>query len=361
MKKKKSLFAKVCTSRTFFVFIIVIAAFVSAFLGQLLITNLSSSPSLIPPLQIIKESSSSSVSELDRAYTDILDRELSGLVALYSGSQAVYEELGRGIVLTNDGWVAALKTTESASAIKYVKLASGELIPVLSQIDDPSSDFIFLQIDSMELRPVTLATTVPSNIAQEVVAIDFGAQISKEFLRGAVLRDSLYLSDYQLNRFVQTTKVAPGSVFYNSKAELIGMAYQNTDSSTLVIPVNEIRVRLDDVLKNKQVDLVTLNLSYIDLSQHTLADEFSHGRTSGALISVLPGQNRRPLSTTSQAYLDGLRLGDIIVSVNSEPLTNQVTLSELIASKSVGEGIELGILRGKDSLTIQTKVLSFKQ
>lgn len=352
LRKQKQ---KMIQSRFLLIVIVVIAAFISAFLGQIVITSLSDSPSLISDNSFIVQQAKDNLQELKKASDTIFSNEVQGMVELYDQTGTSLNKLGSGIVLTNDGWVLGIGKLAS-----HIRLDSGELLAIEESIADPSSTMVFYRINSENLAPVTLAKEFRAEKLNSYLVLSYRGLIEQTQYLINDLVDEERISSDQINRYALFTRGEPGEVIYNVDSEVIAISVGKNERGLVeALDVAQIRYALDSVLRKSAIERPILGITYIDLSKTALAQSGTSVVTNGALIKSLVLDESVPiLNSKNPAVLAGLRLNDIVVSVNSDIVNDHISLSEYILKMKPGDTVELGILRLNQPLTVEATLLS---
>ena len=342
-------------SSKFLLFIIVVlAAFLAAFLGQMVITLLSNRPSLLPDDSLIIRTSQEQMAKLKKAADKIEEREKSSLVTLFEKSGQLYNKVGSGFIATNDGWIVSLAGPETVTWT-HLQLESGELLEIESTIVDPATDLRFVKVSAEQLHAATLGRFLDNSLLNSYISLstNYGYQFVNN--RGVKLKDDLYLSSDKWNRFIIVTDGARGDLLYNEKAELIGLVVEEQADFSSILDVYIIRKALESVLRNEEISRPELGINYIDLAKQAIDSSFTNNLTTGAFITdqFLQQEQFTSLSRAGKAYKAGLRLNDVIVSVNGDVLNHRTSLSDAILSFDEDDEIELGILRKGEPLSFK--------
>ena len=118
----------------------------------------------------------------------------------------------------------------------------------------------------------------------------------------------------------------------NAQAQGIGFA----------IPINTAKDVLNQLISKGKVVRPYLGVYLRDLSSE-LADYLGVVSTKGTLVAdIMPG---------SPADKAGIKAGDIILEINGMTINNSTDLTERISKMSVGQKVELKILRDKKRLS----------
>ena len=102
------------------------------------------------------------------------------------------------------------------------------------------------------------------------------------------------------------------------------------------IPVNTAKKIMDDLVQGRRVLYGWIGVIIQDLDPN-LAGYFGLQNKNGVLISRIVED--------SPAYKAGLKPGDVIVSIDSEPVRNTQDLVRQLLKKQIGEVVGLGVVR----------------
>lgn len=335
----KNLFYKTIQSRVILVLVVVVAAFVAAFLGQVLITSLTGGPTLAPSTNFIVNNSEAGISEqLQKIDATIQKVEASSFVTIFSGDLS--EPTAFGVVISNDGWVVVADQAQSSSTWQTAQLYSGELVEVESLISDPASNLTFVKLTSEILSPVTLARDWSMDLYTSALVYNQQGLAFPAMYLGYKQSASQSLSSDSFHRFHMVDSNSEGRLFSND-GELLGLVLSigETDARS-VLDASMIRDSFDQVVSNKDIVRASLGIVYTDLAH--AANPLGQ---QGALVE----------STGTNAA--GLRAGDIIVSADGQLLTKQYGLADAMLEKNQSDSIDLGVVRRGNSFQIEVSGL----
>lgn len=341
------------TSRFVLVVAVVIASFLAAFLGQVLITQLSLSPSILPQPGIIVRSTGADSAALRTRADGILNREGSAFVSLYESVDPLSARAD-GWVMSSDGWVAYLDQADFTPA--FVRLGSGVSERITATIADPASPLRFVKMNQDRLTAVTLAQQADLKALDSILSFSGTGLYSTTQVTGVSnFAEQAVQSSDQLTRMPMiVTGMAIGSALYDSNSDFIGLALLDTERSvSAVIPAEHIRSRLLDVLRTGAIQSPSMGVSYVDLGLHPTT--FVTQR-SGSWIPPQTYSNQPVLPTTAAAYKAGLRQGDVITAVDGIPLSDRFTLTDSVLQAKVGDSLELTVSRRGTPLTITVEL-----
>ncbi len=343
------------SSRMLLLFVVIIASFLAAFIGQIVVNNLQQGPSLVRDQGFIIRPSDDPFLQLQGLEDKISDQQKS-LVSIYQQIGNRLEEQAQGVIVTSDGWIIAPNTSEGVPVWTHIRLADGELQKVADVRVDESLGVVFLSIDKADLQPVTFAESFETALFTPYPLVSLG-EVAIAYITSELVDSELYLSSDQQNRAKVLSHGRTGDLLLNEKAEMLGMVMMNEKPK--LISSEQLASKLRLLLKEGALTTPGLNLRYIDLSQQALLETFSKGLTKGALLSnaLLDSETvTTALPRSSNAFEAGVRLGDIIVAVDGRELTSDYSLSDALVSKELGDTVELSILRTQNELSIEVEL-----
>jgi len=281
---------------------------------------------------------------------DPIMRQLFGQVPGLSRRQAS-TSLGSGVIVSGEGYVLTnYHVVEAADAIE-VALADGRAGTAKVVGADPDTDLAVLKLAD-DLRPLpvaVLATDRSLHVGDVVLAIGnpFGVgQTTTQGIVSALGRNGLGINTYE--NFIQTdAAINPGNsggALIDSQGNLVGInaaIYSETGGSLgigFAIPVDTARNIMEEIIKNGSVRRGWLGIEPQDITPD-LARAF--GLPADTRGVVIAGVIR-----DGPAGKGGLRVGDIVQTVDEAEVKDTMTMLRLIAALPPGEKATLGIRRG---------------
>lgn len=226
---------------------------------------------------------------------------------------------------------------------------------------DPGTDIALLKVVRRSSSFLIIASADDLHLGQTAIAIgnslgEFSNTVSVGVISG--LRRSITAGDAasgdieHLDQIIQTDAAInqgnSGGPLLNSRGEVIGM---NTavagegQNIGFALPAAELRRVLESYRKNGRIVRVYLGVRYMPLTSQLRAQlrmpyEYgvlvARGETI-ADVAVIPG---------SPADKAGIRSDDIILEADGKQLTADVSLKQIVASKSSGDALQLRIVSG---------------
>ncbi len=280
---------------------------------------------------------------------DPILRQLFGQLPGVSRRQAS-TSLGSGVVVDHDGFVLTnYHVVQAADAIE-VALADGRKDTAKVVGADPDTDLAVLKLSTLRNLPAaTLAPDRALRVGDVVLAIGnpFGVgQTTTQGIVSALGRNGLGLNTYE--NFIQTdAAINPGNsggALVDAQGNLVGIntAIYSESGGSLGIgfatPIDIARKVMDEIVKTGGVKRGWLGVEPQDLTPE-LARAFQMERDARGVI--IAGVLR-----DGPAAKAGLRVGDIVQTLNGKPMTDTSGLLAEIAQLPPGQRATLGVLRG---------------
>ncbi len=260
--------------------------------------------------------------------------------AFQSAGSGVVFDAKRGYILTN------AHVVENASEITVTLQDGRDLQATVLGSDEPS-DIAVLKVSPVGLTQIALGDSSRVQVGDFVVAIGNPFGLHNTVTSGIVSglgRSNISSDDYE--DFIQTdASINPGNsggALVDLRGELIGIntAILSRSGGNIgigfAIPVNMARSIMAQLVRYGEVKRGMLGVSTYEVSAD-IAHVYGLASAHGALVTqVVAG---------SAADRAGVRIGDIITSVNGAPVKTPTDLRNAIALLRVGNQAELDLLR----------------
>jgi serine protease Do len=271
--------------------------------------------------------------------------------------------LGSGVIVSADGYVVTNNhvvgenVREITVALSDKRQVRGRLIGT-----DPATDIALVKIDEKGLPAIAWGDSSRLQVGEWVLAIGSPFQLSQTVTAGIVSatgRANVGFAQYE--DFIQTdAAINPGNsggALVNTRGELIGIntgifsqsgGYQGIG---FAVPSNLARHVVNDLITYGQVQRGTIGgIINIEALTPQLAAEIGAPDTTGALVTRM--------ARDSEAYVAGIRPGDVIVGFNNTTVTDPPQLFRLATDAKIGSQVTLKVLRGGRPLEFKTTIAS---
>jgi Do/DeqQ family serine protease len=277
--------------------------------------------------------------------------------------EQIQRSLGSGVLVDPSGLVVTNNhVIEGADQVK-VSLADKREFEAEIVLKDARSDLAVLRIgDKREkFAAIDLGDSDALQVGDVVLAIGNPFGVGQTVTHGivsAVARTQIGITDYQF--FIQTdAAINPG----NSGGALVGLDGRLVGINTAIfsrsggsqgigfaIPVNMVR----GVIASAQGGSNVVRRPWLGAKLQNVTQEIADGlglkRPTGALVASI--------TAMSPAARAGLKTGDLIVSVDNQPIEDPNAFDYRFATKALGGQAQLGVIRGghetKVAVVLQT-------
>lgn len=262
---------------------------------------------------------------------------------------------GSGFIISADGYIVTNHhVVEDAEGITITLNDHREFEAELVG-SDVSSDLAVLKIAAEGLQPVRLGDSRDLKVGEWVLAIGspFGLQYSVAAGIISYMGRSIPTGGANYVSYIQTdVAINPGhsgGPLLNLEGEVVGINSQiftNSGGSiglSFAIPVDVARNVIAQLRDTGTVQRGYLGVGYEDVSP-SLAEAFNLPLPHGALVNrVVPG---------SPAAEAGIRTGDVVTSVDGQPVRTGPDLPYLVGLVLPGTEVNLGLVRSGEPLEL---------
>jgi serine protease Do len=263
---------------------------------------------------------------------------------------------GSGFIITEDGYIVTNNHLVQGATKITVKLLNNDEYVAKVIGTDPQSDIAVIKIDAKKLPTVRLGNSDQTEVGEWVVALGNPFGLSHSLSAGILSakgRSSVGLADYE--NFLQTdAAINPGNSggpLLDLEGEVIGINTAIFSRSGgymgigFAIPINMAKTIIDQLIKKGNVVRGYLGVKIQPLTSD-LSASFGITDKRGILVAqVEPG---------TPADKAGLKQGDVIVSLDNQPVLNVGDFRNSIASSDPNTKRNLGVMR--DKKLIQTQI-----
>ncbi len=274
--------------------------------------------------------------------------------------------LGSGVIINPDGGHPGIVLTNAhviagATGIA-VHLLDGRSLDAELLGADTDFDIAVLRVPGAQNLPaVKMATSSDLMPGETVIAIGNPFGFAHTVTTGVVsaLGRSIKVEQGMITDLIQTdAAINPGNSggpLLNIMGELIGIntaVYAKGEGIGFAIPVDKARRVVEELLGQGRVDPVWLGVLGQDIDQRTAA-WLGLKRASGMLVTEV--QQDTPAAKA------GLRAGDVLVSLNGNPVEDKDAYIMLLRNYTHRDTLEVGLLREGRTTTLRMSPAVFTQ
>lgn len=277
---------------------------------------------------------------------------ITGLGSSDGGDDFTGFSTGTGVVISAEGEILTnAHVIEGADEVRVRFVGETEPRPARLVASDVGNDLALLKIAATDAKPVTFAAAGSVRVGDQVVAIgnaldlDGGLSVTSGIV--SALRRSIVTESGVLNRLLQTD--APissgnsGGPLVNLRGEVVGIntAVARGDASSAANNVG-FAISVEEILR--VVDQLRVQTG--QRAEGYLGVGVSR-RTDGGAGAIITS-----VESDSPAFAAGIRVGDVVLSVDGEPIDGQTSLMAAIRDSSPGQSVEIALFRSGDRVTV---------
>ena len=265
--------------------------------------------------------------------------------------------LGSGVIVRGDGYILTnFHVIEAADAIQ-VALNDGRQAKAEVVGADPDSDLAVLKIQLPNLASITFNGNHELKVGDVVLAIGnpFGVgQTTTLGIVSALGRNRLGINTYE--NFIQTdAAINPGNsggALVDAYGQLVGIntaIYSESGGSLgigFAIPAKTAHTIMEQIIATGSVTRGWLGLEPQDITPE-LARAFKLKHSEGVIVA--------DVLRDGPAWKGGVRVGDIVLKLNDQPVEDSQGFLNQIAPQEPGANVDLSVLRSGKPLHIQVK------
>lgn len=274
--------------------------------------------------------------------------------------------LGSGFLISPDGYILTNDHVAGNAKEITVTLTNGDKYKAELIGTDLISDIALLKIDGKNLPFIKLGNSEDVIIGEWVIALGnpfglfdisdkptvtvgvvSGTQMNLQSQDGRVYRNMIQ-TDASIN------KGNSGGPLINGTGEVIGVnaviytPNQGSIGIGFAIPINRVKAVIDELKKSGKVEREFWTGLEIQNLDRRLARYFGLDRVEGVIVNNV--------EKGSPAARAGFRPGDVILSVDDEPVADEATMVAIVREARLGDVLNITVFRDRQSTTLKLKL-----
>lgn len=260
--------------------------------------------------------------------------------------------LGSGVIVSNDGYILTNNHVVEGADEIYIATYDNNEFEAEIVGTDPLSDIAVLKVNAENMPSINFGDSDALRVGEMALAIGspFGDNLAHSVSMGIISAKERVIGVTErtggFESFIQTdAAINPGNsggALINTDGDLVGINTAIASRSGgnqgvgFAIPVNRARNIMDQLIETGEVARGRLGISMGGEVDRTMARALGLDKPQGIIIGGV--QQDTP------AQEAGLKEGDVIITLNGEPVYNMALFRTEIANTRPGTEVTLGII-----------------
>ena len=267
------------------------------------------------------------------------------------------QSLGSGFIISSDGYVLTNNHVIADADEIIVRLADRSELKAKLVGTDPRTDVAVLKIEGKNLPTVKLGDSDKLKVGEWVLAIGSPFGFDHSVTKGIVSAKGRSLPNDAYVPFIQTdVAINPGNSggpLFNMAGEVVGINSQIFTRSggfmglSFAIPIDVAMDVANQLKKDGKVSRGWLGVVIQEVNKD-LAESFGLDKPAGALVAQV--------LDNGPAAKGGLQVGDVILSMNGQPIDMSADLPHLVGGLKAGAKASLDVVREGKHKTLDITV-----
>ncbi|MBE9079447.1 trypsin-like peptidase domain-containing protein [Romeria aff. gracilis LEGE 07310] len=279
-------------------------------------------------------------------------------------AERVEQGVGSGFIVGEDGRIITNAHVVAGADMVEVTLKDGRTLQGEVLGSDPVTDVAVIQVEATDL-PTLASSSAELRPGELAIAIGNPLGLDNTVTVGIVsatgrTSGQIGAPDKRVD-FIQTdAAINPGNSggpLLNGRGEVIGMntaIINGAQGLGFAIPIADVERIADQLATTGKVDHPYIGIQMLTLSPEVKANlnsDPNSGLTVDADSGVLIGR----VMPNSPAAAAGLRAGDVIRSVNDQPITDAAEVQQQVEASGLDRTLQVEVQRGERTQTIRVQ------
>ena len=259
--------------------------------------------------------------------------------------------VGSGVIISSDGYIVTNNHVISMADEVEVSLNDRRVLPAKVVGTDPTTDLALLKLDETDLPYLVYGDAEALRVGEWVLAVGNPYNLTSTVTAGIVSAKARHLgiitSELGIESFIQTdAAVNPGNsggALVNTRGELVGIntaiASRTGDFSgnSFAIPVTIVQKVITDLKEFGHVQRALLGANFYRKEERDRNPE----------LAKLDELYVTSLKENGGAVAAGIKVGDVITSVNDVKVNSVAELQEQLSKYRPNDQVNISVIRDK--------------
>ncbi len=319
---------------------------------------------LVGPAVVRIDASRTVETETPEIFNDPFFRNFFGPQMPPFPDKQIQRGMGSGFILSANGQILTNAHVIDGADRVTVTLKDGRTFKGKVLGTDPVTDVAVVKIEAENLPTVKLGNSDGLQVGQWAIAIGNPLGLDNTVTTGIISatgRNSsqIGVGDKRVN-FIQTdAAINPGNSggpLLNDRGEVIGIntaIIQNAQGLGFAIPINQAQQIAEQLITKGKVEHAYLGIQMTEITpelKQTLKEEkdWTIAADKGVLIVRIV--------RNSPAHRAGLRSGDVIQTINGQPITTSEQVQETVEKTPVNSELPITVERNGETMNLNVRV-----
>lgn len=280
-------------------------------------------------------------------FREFFERSIPQLPQGQAPRQRQAQSLGSGFIISGDGYVLTNNHVVADADEIIVRLSDRSELEAKLVGADPRTDVALLKVEGKGLPAVKLGRSEVLKVGEWVLAIGSPFGFDHSVTAGIVSAKGRSLPNENYVPFIQTDVAInhgnSGGPLFNLDGEVVGINSQIFTRSggfmglSFAIPIDVAMNVAEQLKAGGKVNRGWLGVVIQEVNKD-LAESFGLDKPAGALVAQV--------LENGPAAKGGLQVGDVILSMNGQPIVVSADLPHLVGTIKPGARVTLDIVRG---------------
>ena len=320
------------------------------------VVNISTRQKL-PQREVAVQGQMPDLEGLPPMFREFFERSIPQIPRAPGGRQREAQSLGSGFIISDDGYVLTNNHVVADADEIVVRLSDRSELEAKLIGADPRTDVALLKVEGYHLPTVKLGKSDELKVGEWVLAIGSPFGFDHSVTAGIVSAKGRSLPNENYVPFIQTdVAINPGNSggpLFNLDGEVVGINSQIFTRSggfmglSFAIPISVAMDVANQLKTDGKVSRGWLGVVIQEVNKD-LAESFGLDKPAGALVAQV--------LDNGPAAKGGLQVGDVILSLNDQPIVMSADLPHLVGVLKPGSKAELEVVRDGSRKTVKLEI-----